>query len=136
MTKPWLYFGCGIDNTGHYLFLENGQRYYSYGNLELKYLERMNFDGILAPQPESNNNLYKASFSRLGGWEYCALSWWDRSKDTRGGSNSTILAPDLRIHPKEMLKEAVIRFSWVFSRLPQEITFKESFFEDGSFIIL
>lgn len=96
----------------------------------------MNFDGILGPQPESNSNLYKASFSRLGGWGYSALSWWDRSKDTRSGSNSTILAPDLRIHPKEMLKEAVTRFSWVFSRLPQEIILIESFFEDGSFVVL
>lgn len=135
MTETWLYFGCGINSVGHYLFLQNGQRYHSYGNSKLKYLEGMNFDGILAPQPESNNNLYKASFSRLGGWGYCALSWWDRSKDTRGGSNSTILAPDLRIHPIKMLEESKERFPWVFERLPQELKLQHYFFEDGSFIL-
>ena len=118
---PWLYFGCGQRQLGHYLFRENGQTLHAYGSNPLAHLQRMNWDGALAPQPERSDRLYQASLSRLGGWGYSALSWWDRSADKRSASNSTILAPHLAIDPANMLDEAYARFPWVFARLPQPL---------------
>jgi hypothetical protein len=115
---PWLYFGCGPRDTGHYLFREDGEKLHAFGSSPLAYLRSMNWDGALAPQPERGDMLYKASLSRLGGWGYSALSWWDRSADTRGKSNSTILAPSIDIDPDEFWHEAIRRFPWVFERLP------------------
>jgi hypothetical protein len=111
MADKWIYFGCG-DQSGHYAF-EEGTRYRSSDSSFAA------FDGTLPPQPE--RQLYVASFSRLGGWGFSALSWWDRSVDSRPGSNSTILAPSLTIEPDTMLAEAKRRFPWVFDRLPQPI---------------
>lgn len=118
---PWLYFGCAPGQSGHYLLRESGSTLHAYGSNPLAYLQRMCWDGNLAPQPERGGELYRASLSRLGGWGYSALSWWDRSQDKRGASNSTILAPDLTIAPADMLRESQARMPWVFTRLPQEL---------------
>lgn len=118
---PWLYFGCGPRGNGHYLHDQTGEKLHAYGSHPLAHLQRMNWDGVLAPQPERSDRLYQASFSRLGGWGYSALSWWDRSADTRSASNSTVLAPHLSIDPAVMLDDAYARFSWVFARLPQPL---------------
>lgn len=122
MTHPWLYFGCGPHDTGHYLYEASGQKLYFYGR-PTSWIMGMKWDGDLAPQPEpaDDRQIYKAAFSRLGGWGYSALSWWDRSADTRKASNSTILCPDLTITPEMMLGQAMQRFPWVFARLPQPI---------------
>ena len=115
----WFYFGCG-DQTGHYLFNQNQHKVKAtYGKIERSLEE---FDGILPPFPELKVPNYKASFSRLGGLGYSALSWWDRSVDSRPGSSSTIFAPDLTIPAPSMLILAQARFPWVFSRLPQPVT--------------
>lgn len=120
---PWLYFGCGPHDSGHYLFNESGQKAHYYGTNPHAWLQAMCWDCCLAPQPE--NVLYAAALSRLGGWGYSALSWWDRSMDKCGRSNSTILAPDMSIDPAVMLDEATRRFPWVFSRLPHPIKLLE-----------
>lgn len=115
----WFYFGCGPDVNGHYLYEPGGQKLRRYGRAGPDY-QRMTFDGMLAPQPESNN-LYKASLTRLGGWNMSALAWWDRSADTRPASNSIIFAPSLTIEPSDILDQAYGKFPWVFKRLPQPI---------------
>jgi hypothetical protein len=119
---PWLYFGCGPRESGHYLYTESGQKLHHYGRPD-SFIMQMCWDGNLAPQPEPapDTLIYRAALSRLGGWGYSALSWWDRSADKRGKSNSTILAPNLAIEPAAMLDEAKRRFPWVFSRLPQAL---------------
>lgn len=95
----WYYFGCD-KQAGHHAF-DEGRRRPPYERAIIF----SHLDGTLPPQPEGRN-LYVASFSRLGGWNMTALSWWDRSVDSRPGSNSTILAPGLTIAPVEMLDEA------------------------------
>ena len=112
----WFYFGCG-GGAGHYLFNALGSKVYADGRLRRL---RDHFDGTLPPQPEAE--LYVASFSRLGGWNMSALSWWDRSVDKRPGSNSTVFAPGLVIDPRAMLDLAHARFPWVFNRLPRPLS--------------
>lgn len=115
--ERWYYFGCG-DQTGHYLFGENRWKVNTQGKDAPPRRMESHFDGTLPPQ---GGKLYVASFSVLGGWGMCALSWWDCSVDKRVGSNSIVFAPGLNWTPEGMLAEAENRFPWVFSRLPQPL---------------
>lgn len=122
--KPWIYFGCGKGQKGHYLYAENGQTLHRYGRSGPDYQRRFsNLDGIFPPQPEPANeqDCYRASVTRLGGWGYTVLAWWDRSEDTRSASNSAIYVPYLNIAPEIALEDAKARFPWVFSRTPQPV---------------
>jgi hypothetical protein len=107
--NPWFYFGCF--NGGHYLYSEGMQKEY-----QDRWRRLGNFDGSLC-FPESEG-LYSASITRLGGLNYSALSFWDRTGDKRPASNSSFFAPDLCIHPKHFLSEAQTRFPKIFARLP------------------
>ncbi len=115
----WYYFGCRQGNDGHYLCSEGGHGAHGRHNS----IERAlgNFDGSLAPYPESSDLLYKAAVTRLGGLGYTALAWWDRSQDSRGASNSIVFAPSLTIEPADMLDAAYGKFPWVFARLPKPL---------------
>jgi hypothetical protein len=114
--RPWCYFGCG-DRAGHYLFPEGRQGTGGYGRPLLEYLTHL--DGKLAPQLD--RTCYRAVFSRLGAVGYTALSWWDKTVDQRGGSNSTIFAPTIVMTPVDLLAEGQKRFPWVFARLPEPL---------------
>jgi hypothetical protein len=110
----WIYFGCHRQ-AGHYTFAE-GMREMTrrYGSRDLS-----RFDGMLPPQIDTEP--YIATVSRLGGWGFTALAFWDYSVDKRGGSNSVVFAPSLTIEPIELLAEAQRRFPEVFGRLPQVV---------------
>lgn len=111
--RGWLYFGCGNGSeAGHYLFGQDGRE--RYGSAFDK------FDGLLAPMPE--RELYVAALSRLGCLQVSALSWWDRSVDSRPGSNSIIFAPTLTLSAAEIIEGGQARFPWVFARLPRPIS--------------
>ena len=113
----WIYFGCH-KQPGHHLFSE-GMGSLPYGsaarNLTI-------FDGALPPQDDRAG--YVAAVSRLGGWGFTALAFWDYSVDSRGGCNSVVFAPSLTIEPAELLAEAQARFPQVFGRLPQVVRLK------------
>jgi hypothetical protein len=113
MKDKWFYFGCHR-GPGHYLFREG---MFSHYDASTKKLER--FDGMLAPQ--QTRDPYIATVSRLGGWGFTALSFWDYSVDNRGGCNSIIFAPSLSIHHDDLLSEAEKRFPEVFNRLPYPV---------------
>ena len=113
--KEWFYLGCHTGHQGHYLYT---QRMKSYG-YERKFTGLMRFDGTLPPQNDPTP--YVATVSRLEGWEYSALAFWDYSVDTRPGSNSIVFAPSLSIDPVELLLQAKDRFSEVFNRFTQPI---------------
>jgi hypothetical protein len=51
--------------------------------------------------------------SRLGGWT--ALAWWDRSVDTRHGSNAGLFA-DADLEPGDLLAEGFRLFPQIFGR--------------------
>jgi hypothetical protein len=113
MSDKWLYFGCNRE-PGHYLYTEG-----MLPNFVVKFRRLGMFDGLLAPQQSSAP--YIASVTRLGGWGFTALSFWDYSVDKRGGCNSIIFAPSLVITPEELLRVAEIRFPEVWARLPQPV---------------
>ena len=110
----WIYFGCH-KQAGHYTF-SDGMRSLSprYGSSDLS-----RFDGMLPPQTDTTP--YIATVSRLGGWGFTALAFWDYSVDKRGGCNSVVFAPSLTITDDELLAEAQKRFPQVFGRLPQPV---------------
>jgi hypothetical protein len=74
--------------------------------------------------PQTDTTPYVATVSRLEGWGFTALAFWDYSVDKRGGCNSVIFAPSLTITADELLAEAQRRFPQVFGRLPQPVVLK------------
>ena len=116
--KPWLYFGCGRGEKGHYLYSASGSRLHRYGRTGPDYQKGFEkLDGVFPPQPESAGP-YRASVTRLGGWGYTVLAWWDYSEDTRRQSNSAIYCPSLTADPQKILEAAKQYFPWVFERTP------------------
>lgn len=82
--------GC-YEQAGHYLFAPYMR---SPGRAEGH--RQMNFlDGQLAPEGTGQKQ-FEAKFWRLSGFafkDYSAFSWWDRTVDSRSGSNSIIYVP-------------------------------------------
>lgn len=99
--RPWLYFGCHRE-AGHYLWLPGMRHTYA---IKFGLDKLVNLDGQLVPKG-INEAQQLAAFSRLGGYRYAALSWWDRSVDKRGACNSTVFAPEPIESAEAMLAEA------------------------------
>lgn len=85
MERRWLYFGC-YQQGGHFLWDARGNRLSAQHPF-------CRFDGTLC-LPEAVGERV-AAISRLGFCGYSALAFWDRSIDTRSGSNSIVFAPSL-----------------------------------------
>ena len=111
----WIYFGAHSDGAGHGTYSEGMRRLtVRYGSRDLT-----RFDTMLPIQIDTEP--YVATISRLGGWGFTALAFWDNSVDKRPGSNSIIFCPDLTISHDEMLSESQRRFPEVFKRLPKPL---------------
>ena len=123
MKKDWLFFGC-YKHPGHYLF-----RRHMVSVSTLPERSLTGFDGLLAPMQYSDAytnkaDRYVATITRLPGWGYTALSFWDNTVDTRGGSNCIFFAPSLTITFDEMLKGIEVNFPEVWVRFPKIILFQ------------
>jgi len=112
----WVYFGCGQGSAGHRLEMYRGERLD--GDLR-RHLEVC--DGFFPPHPESSTLLYQAALTRLPGLGCSVLAWWDRSGDTRPGSNSAIFAPSLTCCAESMIEGAKQRWPWAINRLPKPL---------------
>lgn len=110
----YLYFGCGPDSIGHYLYDKDGRRFTRH-----PWDRSLNFDGTLAPQPEEK--LYVGTVNRLPGWNMTAVAWWDRSGDKRGASNSVFFAP-LCIAESVIVEYFEHLIPWAAKRMPQRLT--------------
>lgn len=111
--RTWVYFGCGQHGAGHRLEQGGGERL----DIELRrYLEMS--DGFFPPHPETSAVLYRATLSRLPGLGCSVLAWWDRSGDTRPGSNSAVFAPSLTCSVESMIAGAKQRWPWMLDRPP------------------
>ena len=110
--EGWFYFGCrGARTPGHYLHAPGMRSVYG------SRWEKLRMDGQLAPQLEREP--YVAALSRLGGWGVSALSFWDYTGDSRGGSNSTFFAPGLTISAEDIVVGSRHLFPQVWARLPE-----------------
>jgi hypothetical protein len=116
------YFGC-IRESGHYLWGNHrGQPYKDRGTWDIQraLTVKVGFDGIdgkLQPQRSQQRGEALLSHSWTG---WTALGFWDRTVDTRPGSNSTFLC-DQRLSFDEMLADAQEHWPTIFARLPFEI---------------
>jgi hypothetical protein len=83
------YFGC-IDSVGHYMHGPGGK--YSDGAFSFTKDNpwQTMVDGGLAPQKDVTQVEGRARIHRKNGWT--AMSFWDRSVDTRRNSCSTFIA--------------------------------------------
>lgn len=120
------FFGC-IGDSGHYLWSPVSRGHDS------KTLRSVipwgdGLDGGLCPGaydrrfPKMPQRDYQpegyAAVSYRGGWT--ALAWWDRSVDSRPGSNAAVLVHELAT-ASELLERARVVWPEVFSRLKYQI---------------
>ena len=117
MSKEALYFGCSNREAGHYVFrCENGRlTSLAYGGNDFGWVRK--FDGTLAPLGPQEEG--KATLSYVHG--YSIIAFWDRSVDTRPGSNAMFLIPGKRTFD-EAMAYAVLKFPVVFERFDYVIT--------------
>ena len=130
--KPKMFYFGPWDQAGHYLFSEKGRSVYheeERGTLpwhEMGYGGKPTIDGNLQPRgpkpswhregPELPQGV--AALHHLNGWT--ALSFWDRSVDTRGACNSTYFAEGTFTF-EEMVEMSKTRFSERWNRMKFEV---------------
>ena len=103
------YFGC-IGDAGHYIFVPTGHKDYRTDVLKTNPWG-YKIDGKLCPSGSEVEG--KALLNHKDGWT--ALSFWDRSVDTRGACNSNFLAVGT-FSFDEMMKFANEHFPTVMNR--------------------
>jgi hypothetical protein len=106
-ARPHIYyFGC-IGESGHYLWVSDMRK-----SLDSIGPWGWEIDGGLAPAGHGRELV--AAIHHLNGWT--AVSFWDRSVDTRSGSNSTFLV-HANLGFDEIVRLARQDFPGVFKRL-------------------
>ena len=121
-----LYFGC-LGGTGHHLWQPPGIGFHAH-----RVLPWESVDATLPPQKNPSKGMYSAIEAPQGhaslrykdGWT--ALAFWDRSVDTRSGSNSNFFVRGDHTFD-EMVKIAKDAFPRVWSRFPFEVVLVEVF---------
>lgn len=127
--KPRMFYFGPWDRAGHYLFNETGRSYH---------LDRAGFpwdedsstngiDGQLQPGCYPKRDRWEhgretegvAALHHKAGWT--ALSFWDRSVDTRGACNSTYFAEGV-FSFDEMVTMASTRFAQRWNRMKFTVT--------------
>jgi len=129
------YYGCGPVGIGHYFHKTTGERDYLFGDAACPW--RYAVDGRLQPRIGPDTRLPRSdgtaladyrpeapqgvcAVHRLDGWT--CVAWWDRSADTRGASNSSIVIDDPAITFDALIALARHEFPWVFARIRFELT--------------
>jgi hypothetical protein len=134
-----LFYGCwtnaaGYSDSGHFFFSPAGDERYSmrrhvHGRIEddpKNYVPwGYKVDGGLAPLGPQTEGI--VAFSQCGNrigrpeeeW-WSAVSWWDRSVDSRPGSSCTFMV-DRRAKPAEILVEAKAAFPQIFARFKYQL---------------
>lgn len=105
-----LYFGMRTRGNGHDLTDEHGRRRRDVGWME-------SLDGKLPPRGERQEEGV-AAVHFIHGWT--AVAWWDRSGDTRMGSNSVVWMRGIH-DAVSVLQAARERLPWLFARLSYEV---------------
>lgn len=112
MSRMILYFGC-IRESGHYMWDARGRK--SYHDIPQPW--GYSIDGKLCPpgDPWAKNGQPQgsAALHHKDGWT--ALAFWDRTVDSRPGSNSAFLA-DETLTFEQLLERAKEAFPQVFAR--------------------
>lgn len=137
MAIPRMFYFGPWDQTGHYFFAENGYSVqeeripgFPFGH----YGNRIPVDGCLQPgcrkdadghwnhrgNPEVQG---EAALHHISGWT--ALSFWDRTVDTRYACNSTYFAEGT-FSFEQMVEMAKARFSVRWNRMKFEVRLSDS----------
>ena len=116
MTKTLLYFGCFKDK-GHFLYDEYGSTVRDhhvdlmFRGENMAFLKRM--DAVYTYGTAQRQSLYNEVI--IGNFRI--LAWWDRSVDTRPGSNSALIGRGYS-SDVEMLADYSIRYPHIAARQP------------------
>lgn len=82
----------------------------------LRSLEEGRFDGVLAPFDSNQIGKYLESIIP----PFRIVSWWDRSGDSRPGSNSMMIGVGYS-SAEEILDDALVKFPVIMSRQPRPV---------------
>ncbi len=112
MTEPaFYYFGCE-HSPGHFLQSASGKKLYDpvdpWG---------WKIDGGLCPPGRQFEGT--VALHHKDGWT--AIAFWDRSVDSRGGSNSVFMADQILPYD-QMIEAAKAKFPAIWSRFKFEVT--------------
>lgn len=111
------YFGC-VGDAGHFLWDHLGNRLsHSAADRLLSFKFTILDACLLSPNAPQTEGL--AAVAHIGGWSI--LSFWDRSVDSRPGSNSSFLMPGTWDY-ETMSAEAKRRFPDIWNRFNFEVT--------------
>lgn len=113
-----LYFGCW-NEPGHYLYDRDGRRHFE-PRRGVPFRYTILDAGLLPPDgPATEGVCHRA---QIGGWTI--ISFWDRSIDSRPGSNSSFLCPgDFTF--EEMLAAARMFYPQICERFTFELKLAE-----------
>lgn len=117
-SAPKMFYFGPWDEAGHYLFIEGGRSVTDELRGSFPFNEwKGDIDGALQPQDGSQDEGV-ALVHHKDGWT--ALSFWDRSVDTRPGSNSNYFAEGDFIF-NEMVEMAKTRFAERWGKMKFEV---------------
>lgn len=118
------YYGCR-EGTGHYLWDDQGRRLFDHNVPNDFPVKSYALDsGFLPPQQPETQGV--ASLVHVEGWTI--LAFWDRSVDTRHGSNSSFVLPGTLTF-EEAKELSMLKFPWVWSRLRFPVTRRQTLHE-------
>lgn len=126
--KKLLYFGCGNNQKGHYIFEGDDQHARErviaaqYGINES--ILTGSIDSRFAPAGDQVQSIYlmhliattKVGFVKI-------VAWWDRSVDSRPGSNSALIGIGY-VDAEQMIDDAYLLFPKTMGRQPRPKPFK------------
>ena len=106
-----IFFGC-IDRPGHFVWSSERDRLWSRGSNIVSWLESC--DGKLPPRGTQDESA--TALHHVFDGAYTALAMWDRTVDSRPGSNAVFLEEGVRSRD-EMIELARAAFPNVAARL-------------------
>lgn len=114
--KVAFYFGVWDEHKGHYLRDPAGQTYHLRLQEDFPMSDQSIDGGLLPPMlPEEEG---RASLAQINGWT--VLSFWDRSGDPRGKSNSNFFVKG-RLGFAEMVEKSKYYFPHIWARFCFEV---------------
>lgn len=120
MSQPTMFYFGPWDSAGHHLYDENGRSVRNRGSFPWNEWDSANgIDGKLQPETEGYYQVEGvAAIHHKDGWT--ALSFWDRTVDTRYGCNSNYFAEGVFTFD-EMVEMAKTRFAARWDKMNFEV---------------
>jgi hypothetical protein len=122
--KKLFFFGCGNNQKGHYLFESDDRMNGHTDQISDRYgINRRILGGVIdssfAPAGTDEQSKYQLSYICTTKADFIKIvSWWDRTGDSRPGSNSSLIGIGYS-SAEEMIDDAYVYFPMTMGRMPR-----------------